>query len=139
MTSKHASPPLPVRCRVNWIQIQGKPILALDFNQATPNDSLAMLQDIVQAFEGQDLNSVRALADLRDVSYDPSISQKFKTALLKLNPYMRATAVFGASGLAVVATMAAIELMHWFKMPNATRKIRLFKTREKALVWLLQS
>jgi hypothetical protein len=110
----------------------------IDFNKSTPLESLAMLDELEGVFEGQALKSVLALSDLTEVVYDPSVSQKWKAALLKFSPYMRASASYGASGLAVVATLAAIELLNWFQMPVLGGRIRLFKSREKALAWLLK-
>jgi hypothetical protein len=138
MNSKNTPAPSLVRSRVHWIQIQGQPVLMIDFNHSTPAESLAMLDELDRVFEGQALKSVRALSDLTEVVYDPSVSQRWKSALLKYSPYMRASASYGATGLAVVATMAAIELLEWFQIPVLGGRIRLFKNKEKALAWLLK-
>ena len=138
MPSKNTPTSNLVRSRIHWIQVQGQPILIIDFNRSTPQESLAMLDELAAVFEGQALKSVRALSDLTEVVYDPSVSQRWKAALLKYSPYMRASASYGATGLAVVATMAAIELLEWFQIPVLGGRIRLFKNKDKALAWLLK-
>jgi len=125
--------------RVAWIQIQGRPILSLDFGDATLADSLAMLQALPKAFEAQDLNSVRVLNNLEGVAYDPGVNAKWKSEMVKFNPFIRACAVHGASGLSGVVTTAFSELVTLLNLPNSAMKIRSFKTRDNAVEWLLRS
>jgi hypothetical protein len=139
MTKENAPLIAAERDRVRLIQVQEETILTLDFSHATPAQSLAMLEELPRIFEGQALDSVRILSDVTDVSYDAAVSQKWKMALMKFDPYVRASAVHGATGLSGVAMLAFVELMHWLQLPKAATKIRGFKDREKALAWLLES
>ncbi|HXC64217.1 MAG TPA: hypothetical protein VNZ67_07650 [bacterium] len=124
--------------RIQWIQFQGAQILSIDFSHATPAQSLAMLDELPRAFEGRDFNSVRVLADLTSVVYDSSTSAKWKAQHVKFNPYVKGWAVFGATGLAVNAVLAAMELIQWLKLPNDKLKMKSFKQRDNALIWLQQ-
>ena len=139
MPTEDSLPNVADNARVTWIEIQGRPILHVNFNHATPAQSLIMLEELPRAFEAQDLNSVRALTDSSSVSYDPGVSSKWKAELVKFNPYLRACAVYGASGLASVATNAVIELVNLLSLPNSKMKVRSFKTKESAIEWLLNA
>ena len=97
-----------------------------------------MLEELPRAFEGQPLNSLRVLTDLTGVFYDSSINQKWKMAFVKFDPYVEASAIYGASGLVSVAALSFVELMLWLKTPNAKKKMKVFKDREAALAWLVQ-
>jgi hypothetical protein len=124
--------------RVQWTQFQSAPILVLDFSHATPAQSLAMLEDLPAAFAGRDFNSVRVYADLTEVHYDSSTNAKWKAQYVKFNPYVKACAVVGATGLSTSAVLAVMELLQWLKLPNEKMRMKSFKQKDNALIWLQQ-
>jgi hypothetical protein len=125
--------------RVAWIHIQGRPILMLDFAGATPAESLAMLDELPKVFEAQDLNSVRILCDTQGVAYDPGVNGKWKAELVKFNPFVRACAVYGGTGLTGVVARAFLDLISLLHLPNAGMKLKSFKSKDSAVEWLLLS
>jgi len=138
MTTDAHAPSVTDQRRIQWIQFQGTQILFIDFSNATPAQSLAMLDELPAAFEGRDFNSVRVLADLTNVVYDSSTNAKWKAQHVKFNPYVKGWAVIGATGLAVNAVLAAMELIQWLKLPNEKLRMKSFKQRDNALIWLQQ-
>jgi hypothetical protein len=125
--------------RIAWIQIQGRPILMMNFSGATLAESLALLDELPKAFEAQDLNSVRILSDIQGVAYDPGVTSKWKAEFVRFNPYVRALAVYGATGLAGLATRAFFELISLLNLSNSGMKVKTFKTKNSAVEWLLRS
>jgi hypothetical protein len=136
MPSETALPFIPVRPRVHRVQIQGKSILTVDFSQATPGESMSMIEELSQAIAGQDPDSLLILTDVTGVTYDSSVSQKWKMAFVKFSPYVRASAIYGANGLVTVVINSYAEMMQWLGIPDGHKKARAFKDREKALAWL---
>jgi hypothetical protein len=124
--------------RVQWTQFQNAPILSLDFSHATPAQALAMLDDLPRAFEGRDFNSVRVLTDVTSAAYDSSVTAKWKAQYVKFNPYVKACAVVGASGISTVVVLSFMELLQWLKLPNEKSRMKSFKAKDNALIWLQQ-
>ncbi|HTB35352.1 MAG TPA: hypothetical protein VK842_10840 [bacterium] len=125
--------------RVQWTQFQTAPILSLDFSHASPGQALAMLDELPAAFAGRDLNSVRVLTDVTGVTYDSSANVKWKAQYVKFNPYVKACAVVGATGLSTMAVLSFMELLQWLKLPNEKMRMKSFKSRDNALIWLQQA
>jgi hypothetical protein len=126
------------RKRIYWFNHQGIPLLMIDFSQATPEESLALIDDFVVAMEGQAENSVRMLTDVTDAGYEPSISGKWKAVRVKYDPLIKFSGVFGLSGLVGVAVRSFVDMAVLLNLPRAGKKLRIFKTREQALAWLVK-
>jgi hypothetical protein len=126
------------RLRVQLVQVQGLPIIELDFSNGSPQDTLAMLDEFKRLLQRAEPDSLRVLSCTTDMTYDPGVSSKWKAIRMEFNPKIRASAVYGASSFVSVATHSYIELMKWLGMPRAKDKIRIFPDREKALEWLLK-
>jgi len=110
----------------------------MDFSRATPAESLALIDDFVAVIRDQAPGSVRMLTDVTEASYEPSISNKWKAARLQQDAYFHASAVFGLSGLVGVAVRSLVDLMALLNLVKSSRKVRIFKTKDQALAWLVK-
>jgi hypothetical protein len=132
------SPSASDRPRIQTIQVQGISIVTMDFSDASPADTLSMLEEYPRIFVGREPDSVRLLTNVTGLTYDSSVSNKWKSARIEYDSYVLATAIYGVSGLVGVAVRSFTEVALWLGLPNAQKKIKVFATREKALAWLLE-
>ena len=139
MTVDLSSVPRLDRPRVQMTQIQGKSILILDFTQANGMETLEMLEAYRRIVLDQEPDSARLLVDVQGIAYDAAVSAKWKAVRMELDPFIRASAVYGVQGLVGMAVRSYTELMVWLKLPRANQKIKVFKNREDALEWLLKT
>ena len=124
--------------RIFWINHLGVPILVLDFSRATPAESLALIDDFVPVIKEQALGSVRMLSDVTESSYDAAISNKWKAVRVQYNEYFYASAIFGLSGLVGVGVRSFVELMDFLNL-SRSKRLRIFKTKDQALAWLIKA
>jgi hypothetical protein len=124
--------------RLRWIQDGGKEIFFLDFKQATVAESLAMLDDLKKNLDGRPAHSVLALADVTGASYDPSVSTRWKATRMAFAPIVRATAIYGMSGMVALALRGAAEVQRLMGLARTGDEQRYFKSRAEALAWLHQ-
>ena len=127
-----------VKKRISWINHQGIPILVLDFSRATPAESLSLIDDFVPVIKEQPLGSVRMLSDVTESSYDAAISNKWKAVRVQYNDYFHASAIIGLSGLVGVAVRSFVELLDFLNL-SRSKKLRIFKTKDQALAWLIKA
>jgi hypothetical protein len=124
--------------RIYWFNHLGVSVLMMDFSRATPQESLDLMDDFAVAMEGQAENSVRMLTDLTEASYEPSISGKWKAVRVKYDHQIKSSGVYGLSGLVGVAVRSFVDMAILMNLPRAGKKLRIFKTREQALAWLVK-
>jgi hypothetical protein len=122
--------------RVRWIQDAGKEILFLDFKQATVAESLAMLDGLKPNLQGRPAQSVLALADVTGAHYDPSVSTRWKATRMAFAPIVRATAVYGISGMVAWSLRGAAEVQRLMGLARTGDEQKYFKARAEALAWL---
>ena len=125
--------------RIFWTQHQGVPYLMLDFSRATVAESLALMDDYAAALKGQPASSVRMLSDVTDAHYEPSVANKWKAIRIQNDAVIKASAIYGLSGLVGVAIRAFLELLDMLGMNRSQKKLRIFKNRESALTWLVKA
>jgi hypothetical protein len=58
---------------------------------------------------------------------------------VKYDAQIKSSAVHGLSGLVGVAVRSFVEMTILLNLPRAGKKLRIFKTREQALAWLLKA
>lgn len=124
--------------RLRWIQDEGKEIFFLDFKQATVAESLAMLDDLKKNLHGRPAHSVLVLADVTSASYNPSVSTRWKGTRTAFAPIVRATAVYGMSGMVALSLRGAAEVQRLMGLARTGDEQKYFKTRAEALTWLHQ-
>jgi hypothetical protein len=125
--------------RIYWFNHQGVNVLMMDFTRASPAESLALMDQFPVFIKDQPEASVRMLTDVTESSYEPSIANKWKAIRLQHDAMMRASAVIGLSGLVGVSIRSFIELLEFLNIPRANRKVRIFKTKDQALAWLVKA
>ena len=127
----------PSSSRVAWIQEAGKEVLWVNLSRASVPELLASLEDFERAFTGRPHGSVLLLMDLQETHYSPSVSARWKSAAKAADAaYLKASAVYGASGIVGVALRGYLEALRLVGRPLGT--IGVFKARTEALAWLLQ-
>jgi hypothetical protein len=122
--------------RLRWIQDAGKEIFFLDFKHATVAESLEMLDALKQNLQGRPAQSVLVLADVTGASYNPSVSTRWKGTRMAFAPIVRATAVYGMSGMVALSLRGAAEVQRLMGLARAGDEQKYFKTRAEALAWL---
>src|SRR5580658_407014 len=115
--------------RLRWIQDGGKEIFFLDFKHATVAESLAMLDDLKQNLQGRPPQSVLALADVTGASYDPSVSTRWKATRMAFAPTVRATAIYGMSGMVALSLRAAAQVQRLMGLTRNWDEQKYFKTQ----------
>lgn len=125
--------------RIFWTQHQGISYLMMDFSHATVAESLAIMDDYVDALQGKAVGSVILLTDVTGAHYEAAVSNKWKAVRLQMDGPIKASAVYGLSGLVGVAVLAFVELMELLGLNRGSKKVRIFKTREQALAWLAKA
>ena len=111
----------------------------LDFSHATVAESLALMDNYAAALKDQPPHSVRMLSDVTEAQYEPSVANKWKAIRIQHDPIIKASAIYGLSGLVGVAIRAFLELLDMLGMNRTQKKLRIFKNRESALAWLVKA
>jgi hypothetical protein len=125
--------------RIHWLPGPGAPILVLDVSQASSLEILNLLDDFSVLLSQPYAHPLRVLMDFTNAAYEPSISSKWKAAWLQHAFKIHALSAFGASGLSVQALQSFVDLLDFLGYPQPEKKLRLFKAREEALLWLTDS
>jgi hypothetical protein len=125
--------------RIFWTQHQGAPYLMLDFSHATVAESLALMDHFSAALKDQAPLSVRMLTDVTEAQYEPSVANKWKAIRIQHDPTIKASAIYGLNGLVGVGIRAFLELLDMLGLNRGQKKLRIFKTRESALAWLMKA
>ncbi len=128
----------PKKQRIFWTQYQGVDYLMMDFSHASVAESLALMDDYAKALRDKPALSVRMLTDVTEAQYEPSVANKWKAIRIQHDPVIKASAIYGLSGLVGVAIRAFIELLDMLSLNRGHKKLRIFKTRELALAWLIK-
>lgn len=129
----------PKKQRIFWTQHQGVDFLMMDFSHATVAESLALMDDYAKALRDKPALSVRMLTDVTEAQYEPSVANKWKAIRIQHDPIIKASAIYGLGGLVGVAIRAFIELLDMLSLNRGHKKLRIFKTRELALAWLIKA
>ena len=124
--------------RVYWSTVGGLKVLCIDFSAASTGEKLAMLADGRAILEKAAPDSVLILSDLTQMDFDAATANKWKALGVEFYPRIRGMAFYGSTGVLNTAVGSYVALTHWFALPGADRKIRVFKAREQAVEWLLK-
>ena len=124
--------------RLKWLKIQGKEILLLDFSHAAPQESLDLMKDFRQLMESQGPASVLMLTNVTGAGYDSAVSTKWKSLRPEIDSKLRASAIYGLSGLVGIAVQSVVEAARLIGWPLGKDILRVFKTADEATAWLVQ-
>lgn len=125
------------RARCAWIKHEGKEILFLDFSHASVETSLDLVNEFLRAMEGRAEKSVLLLTDVTGAEYDPAIAAKWKNARLAKSAEIKASALYGLSGLVGMAIRGFVEALALMGRPDGDQ-LKVFKTGNEAKDWLAQ-
>jgi hypothetical protein len=124
--------------RVRWIQINHRDVLFLDFSHAVPEESLALIDAFRLAMDGREPRSVLLLTDVTAAVYEPAIATRWKAARVTYAPMIRASAIFGLSGLVGMAVRGVIDAARLLGVPVGDNHLRIFEVESDATAWLGQ-
>lgn len=123
------------RARLAWIKHQGQELLYLDFSHASVETSLDLVNEFLKAMEGRGDKSVLLLTDVTGASYDPAVSAKWKTARLSKSAQIRASALYGLSGLVGMAIRGFVEALQMMGLGDDNH-LKIFTDAKEAKDWL---
>lgn len=113
-------------------------MLYLDFHRAKPAESLALIESFQQAMLGRAQDSVLLLTNVTDATYEGSIATRWKAARMQHAQAIRASAVYGLSGLVGMAVRGVIDTARLLGLPMTEGQLRVFADGEEARQWLSQ-
>lgn len=112
-----------------FLDHRGTRVLLVDYShQKDPEATLALFWANQRVLEAEPVGSVRLLADVSGLRYNVTLSNAFRDGASRAEPWCRAMAVVGVSGVMQVIHRSINRLLG--------RNIRDFATREAALDWL---
>jgi len=117
--------------RIHFVEHHGKQILVLDFAHANANEMQLLLEYVRITVAKHAHESVVTLADFTGAAVDHAVATKLKEVLTLDRPFVKKTAWVGAESI----PHAFMENFHNFSQ----REIVMFKTREEAMDWLVES
>src|ERR1700690_1382845 len=117
--------------RIHFIEHKGKQILQIDYAHATAPQMLLLLEYVRATVATQSRQSVLILADFEGAEVDHAVAMKMKEVLTLDRPFVNKAAWVNAEHI----PHAFMENFHTFSQ----REIVTFKTREKALEWLVEN
>jgi len=110
------------------LQHAGQNVVLVDLAHATPDGTIAVLQDAQRYISLQPPKSVRLLTDVTDAPFNKASATAMREFADRNTPHVAFSAVVGADGLRYVILQTIILL--------TGRQIRACKDRTEALEWL---
>lgn len=115
--------------RTRFVNHRGCRILVLDYsNTRDPREALAAIEQSKRTVAQHPPKSLLVLTNVRDARYNTQVLQALKELARHDEPYVKASAIVGMSGLHRIAYQAVILF--------SKRKIQVFDTEEQGLDWL---
>ncbi len=111
------------------IPYKQKKITYLDLSGANQDQILPLLKDAQEMIAKLPAKSALVLTNVKDTTYNSTISNAIKEFTNKNTPYVKASAVIGAEGLRKVLLQTVCML--------TKREIHAFDTQETAMDWLI--
>lgn len=84
---------------ISFITHKGVKILYEDVSQSKAEDILTFIQGAKAIITAQPKNSILALVNVKDASFDPTIISALKDFMKSNAPYIKCAAVYGVDGL----------------------------------------
>jgi hypothetical protein len=127
--------PITDRARIAWIKHQNQELLMMDFSHASVETSLDLVGEFLKATEGRPEKSVLLLTDVTGAAYDAGIAAQWKAARMSRSAMIRASALYGLSGLVGMAIRGFVEAMKLMNLSNEN-ELKVFTTAADAKEWL---
>ena len=116
--------------RVVFMTYQGKQILLIDVTDCSPDQVETTFRSVPDIVTARPPRSMLILSDFTSASVNEHATQVVKETAVFDKPYVKRSACVGVESL----PHDFIEDLNRF----ALREFRIFKTREKALAWLVK-
>ena len=116
--------------RTRFVEHRGKRILLLDYSgMREPQEAIAEIRHSMSVVAQQPPRSLRVLTNVRDARYNTAVLQALKELAAHNEPFVKASAIVGMSGLHRIAYQAVLLF--------SRRKIHAFDSEPEALDWLV--
>jgi len=115
--------------RIRFIDHQGKRVLLVDFSNCTANEVEDIARVAPDHITVQPRGSVLVLSDFTGAAFDRDALRAMKEAAVFDKPFVRKSALLGTEDLPASFYDELISF--------SRRDLRIFKTREEALAWLV--
>ena len=116
--------------RTRFMDHRGTRILVLDYSGSRdPKEAIRAIEHSKQVVAQHPPKSLLVLTSVRDARYNTAVLQALKELAQHDEPYVKASAIVGMSGLHRIAYQAVILF--------SKRKIQVFDTEEQGLDWLV--
>ena len=116
--------------RTRFINHQGKQLLFIDFSNVNHEQAVAEAAAAKDIVRTQAKNSLLVLTDIGGAAFEPKVVQLMKDFTDFNRPYVRASAVVGATGLRRALVYAVSTFVK--------RELRVFDSVEEAKDWLVK-
>jgi hypothetical protein len=117
--------------RIRFINHQGKQVLLVDFSNCSAREAEQIARSAPDIVTVQPLGSVLLLADFTKASFDREAIRVMKESAVFDKPYIKKSAWIGATNFPE-------EFQQEIKNFSG-RELPIYKTREEALNWLVDS
>lgn len=114
--------------RVVFVEHKGKQILLIDFSHCQPAEILEVMAQAGRIVSTQPKGSVLTLTDGTDAHYNSQVTEAMRQYVKDNQPYVRAAAVVGMSGLRKVV-MQTLKVL-------TKREFSLCDSRQEAMDYL---
>lgn len=115
--------------RVSTIIYKGKSIILVDLSSLPPEETLKVLPQAKAVIAKCPPKSALILTDVTNAVYNKEVASAIKEFSTHNTPYVKHSAVVGASGLSQVLLQTVIFLTR--------RELKAFSTRDQAKAWLV--
>ncbi|MFZ0320213.1 MAG: hypothetical protein WAL56_13910 [Candidatus Sulfotelmatobacter sp.] len=120
----------PKHERLSFVKHKGHIIYVIDFSHCAAKEILLLLDMVRSDISRHEPSSMLTLADFTDAQVDKNVATRIKEVLVLDRPYVKRSAWIGTESLPRV-------FYEHFKN-FSQRDFPSFKTREKAMDWLVQ-
>lgn len=114
--------------RIQFITHQGKRILYLDFSSCKAEEVNELMEKAKPVFKAEPLNSILVLDNTTNTHFTPETTKLLGEFMEHNKPYVKAAAVFGASGLLKIVLGGA--------QRASNRTLNVCETETEAKDWL---
>jgi len=114
--------------RVLTVEHSGKSIILIDLSKSSPEETLMVIPEAKTVIRKLAPKSGLVVTDVSGAIYTKDVAEGIKGLVSHNTPYVKASAVVGAEGVALVLLQTVIFLTR--------RELKSCRTREEAMKWL---
>jgi hypothetical protein len=114
--------------RIKTITTNGKDIILIDLSKCSENETLQVIPEAKKVISALSPKSGLVVTDVTGAIYTKAVAEAIKSLVSHNTPYLKASSVVGADGVAAVLLQTVIFLTR--------RELKSCATREEAYNWL---